>query len=189
MTRSYDGWYQRILAAEGGYSNNPHDPGGLTIFGISARSAPPALKEKVLSGTLTKSDAINRYRTIHQGLMNKYPILAQLDDGMHFAMLDAEIQGPLAVRHLIGATQAALFGLNKTTPLDDSQVLPTLLAYKASSDRERQIVRNALKEETYSLGHELALRIARVNSKQKKTSPTAMITGMVSRITHRFSFM
>jgi len=31
---------ERVLAFEGGYSSNPDDPGGVTNFGISARSHP-----------------------------------------------------------------------------------------------------------------------------------------------------
>ncbi len=32
--------FSRIIASEGGYTNNPADPGGETKFGISKRSYP-----------------------------------------------------------------------------------------------------------------------------------------------------
>lgn len=34
-----------VLRWEGGYSNHPNDPGGLTIYGISSRSYPDAVKK------------------------------------------------------------------------------------------------------------------------------------------------
>lgn len=46
-----------VLAHEGGYSNDPNDPGGETNFGISKR-AYPALNIKIL----TAEDAIEIYR-------------------------------------------------------------------------------------------------------------------------------
>lgn len=45
-----------VLGNEGGYSNDPHDPGGETNFGISKRSY-PHLDIK----TLTREDAITIY--------------------------------------------------------------------------------------------------------------------------------
>lgn len=55
-----DKFYQlidRVLAHEGGYVNNPNDPGGETKFGISKRSYPRLnIKE------LTREDAIELYR-------------------------------------------------------------------------------------------------------------------------------
>jgi lysozyme family protein len=47
---------ESVLAAEGGYSTNPADPGGVTSFGISAR-AHPGLN----LATLTRADAVEIY--------------------------------------------------------------------------------------------------------------------------------
>lgn len=47
-----------VLAAEGGYVNNPSDPGGETKFGISKRSYP-----KLDIANLTRDDAIALYFT------------------------------------------------------------------------------------------------------------------------------
>lgn len=40
MTSSWDAAIKFVLEHEGGYSNNPNDPGGETNFGISKRSYP-----------------------------------------------------------------------------------------------------------------------------------------------------
>jgi len=37
---TFDQAFERLLGHEGGYVNNPHDPGGETKFGISKRSYP-----------------------------------------------------------------------------------------------------------------------------------------------------
>ena len=38
MTDNFDKFIERVLAHEGGYVNNPRDPGGETQWGISKRS-------------------------------------------------------------------------------------------------------------------------------------------------------
>ena len=40
MTDNFDKFIERVLAHEGGYVNNPRDPGGETQWGISKRSYP-----------------------------------------------------------------------------------------------------------------------------------------------------
>lgn len=40
MTVSFDTAFDRLMGAEGGYSNDPNDPGGETNWGISKRSYP-----------------------------------------------------------------------------------------------------------------------------------------------------
>ncbi len=56
MTR-FDWCVERILEREGGLTNDPDDPGGLTNFGISQRQY-PALD----IAALTRTDAIEIYR-------------------------------------------------------------------------------------------------------------------------------
>lgn len=139
MNRSYALWYEKIYNIEKGKANNPHDPGGLTIDGISIRSAPPALKKKLLDGTLSKEDALGRYEQIHEDLMKRIPLLRQVEDGLHFAALDATIQGPLALRQLAAALESAMFGLNKVSKLTetfDSKLLTTYLSM-STVDRKR----------------------------------------------------
>jgi len=60
-----------ILKNEGGYVNNPNDPGGETNYGISKRSFPD-----VDIRNLTQEKAIAIYRASYWG---KYPLLDQLD--------------------------------------------------------------------------------------------------------------
>lgn len=61
MVRAYDPVFERAvektLAHEGGYVNDPQDPGGETNFGISKRSYP-----HVNIAALTREDAIEIYR-------------------------------------------------------------------------------------------------------------------------------
>jgi lysozyme family protein len=54
---NFDTAFEKLIGHEGGYSNNPHDPGGETKFGISKRSY-PALDIAAL--TLAEAKAIYR---------------------------------------------------------------------------------------------------------------------------------
>jgi lysozyme family protein len=62
---------ETVLRNEGGYVNNPNDPGGETNFGISKRSFP----DVDIRG-LKQADAVAIYRTHFWG---KYPLLEQLE--------------------------------------------------------------------------------------------------------------
>lgn len=49
--------FNRLITTEGGYVNNPNDPGGETKFGISKRSYP-----NLIISQLTREDAFNIYK-------------------------------------------------------------------------------------------------------------------------------
>lgn len=55
---NFDSFIDRVLSAEGGYVNDPSDPGGETRFGISKRAYP-----NVDIKNLTRADAVALYRT------------------------------------------------------------------------------------------------------------------------------
>ena len=57
MVDKFDIIIQKVLESEGGYVNDPHDPGGETNYGISKRAFPDVDIAK-----LTKADAKSIYR-------------------------------------------------------------------------------------------------------------------------------
>lgn len=60
MNRDVRDMIDKIIEFEGGYVNSPSDPGGATIYGISAKFNPD-VKEKITSRTLTKDEAAEIY--------------------------------------------------------------------------------------------------------------------------------
>ena len=51
MSANYDKAFSLVVSAEGGYNNNPNDPGGETNFGISKRQYPDVdIKNLTLAG-------------------------------------------------------------------------------------------------------------------------------------------
>ena len=54
---SFDEAFEKLIGHEGGYVNNPKDPGGETKFGISKRSYP---SENIKGMTLDRAKAIYR---------------------------------------------------------------------------------------------------------------------------------
>lgn len=83
---TFDVAIERVLTEEGGYVNNPRDPGGETKWGISKRMYP-----NVDIANLTRDDAKEIYRRDFW-----VPIGVGLDDAHKFMVLDA------AVNHGIG---------------------------------------------------------------------------------------
>ena len=86
----------RILAEEGGLSDHPADPGGLTKYGISKRSYPTL----DIAG-LTLDDAKALYRRDYWQVLHG----DQLPSGLDLLMLDCAInQGPVTAIKLLQRT-------------------------------------------------------------------------------------
>lgn len=75
-------WLIRILGAEGGYVNNPNDPGGETKWGISKRSY-PLLDIK----NLTIEDAVEIYKRDYLGKLK----WREYHDGVAYQLLDLAV--------------------------------------------------------------------------------------------------
>lgn len=83
MRERFDIGLTFVLAEEGGYVNNPNDPGGETNFGISKRKFPD-----VDIKNLTRDGAAAIYRT-HYWVEFR---CGELPLGLDFAMFDAAVQ-------------------------------------------------------------------------------------------------
>jgi len=67
MKETFEKALQFVLKWEGGYSYNPNDPGGLTIFGISQRSYPKEVaKMNELWKQGKKQEALNIAKEIYR---------------------------------------------------------------------------------------------------------------------------
>jgi lysozyme family protein len=90
---NFDEAFDRLIGHEGGYVNNPADPGGETNWGISKRSY-PQLNIK----TLTREDAKLIYRNDFWRRINA----DRLYDGVAFQMFDFAVNSGIetAVRYL-----------------------------------------------------------------------------------------
>lgn len=97
---NFDQAFDRLIGNEGGYVNNPADPGGETQWGISKRSY-PLLNIK----TLTRDQAKAIYLTDFwlRGSMNS------LDPALAFQVFDAAVNHGIetAIRMLQGAAGVA----------------------------------------------------------------------------------
>jgi len=90
---NFDDAIGRVLGIEGGYSNNPNDPGGETQWGISKRSYP-----NVDIKGLTRAAAIAIYRRDFWSQINA----DELFDGVAYQALDFAINSGVttAIRYL-----------------------------------------------------------------------------------------
>lgn len=120
----FDAIISRVLANEGGYTNNPNDPGGETNFGISKRAYP-----QLNIATISRADAVEIYRRdfwvrIHGD---------ELPQAVAYQALDA------AVNHGIDTTVRML--QRALGVADDGHFGPVTLAAVAHAD-SRDVVLN-----------------------------------------------
>ena len=106
MKESFDSAMEAILAWEGGYVNDPNDPGGATKYGISKRAHPDVDISK-----LSKKQA----RKIYQRDYWEPCGCEELPAGLDLLVFDCAVnQGPgFAVRTLqqsVGAAEDGIFG-------------------------------------------------------------------------------
>jgi lysozyme family protein len=130
----FDALIDRVLSHEGGYVNDPRDPGGETKFGISKR-AYPQLDIK----NLTRAQAIEVYRRDYWARMRG----DDLPPGVAFQVFDS------AVNHGIG--QAIRWLQRAAGVADDGVVGPvTIAAVKRLDPADVVLAFNAERLEFYT---------------------------------------
>lgn len=115
--------FERLIGHEGGYSNNPADPGGETNFGISKRAYP---MENIRGMTLARAKTI--YLRDYWGPAG----CDAVPDGLKFDLFDMAVNSGVttAIRTLqnaVGATADGIIG-PKTLQAINSMPAPRLVA-------------------------------------------------------------
>jgi len=97
---TFDLMFDRLIDHEGGYVNNPDDPGGETKWGISKRSYPNLIISK-----LTRNQAKDIYKKDFWERINA----DRLPDGVAFQLFDFAVNSGIetAVRYLQRALSVA----------------------------------------------------------------------------------
>jgi lysozyme family protein len=134
---SFDICFDRLIGHEGGYVDDPHDPGGETNWGISKRSY-PQLDIK----SLTRADAARIYLTDFWK-----PVAGSLPLSVTFQLFDFAVNSGIgnAVRCLqrvVGAVPDGVWGqFSKTAAaaFSESDLLMLLLAERLDFLRKTQV--------------------------------------------------
>lgn len=103
---NFDAAFERLLGHEGGYVDNPRDPGGETKYGISRRAYPG---EDIAGMTLERAKAIYRRDCWGPAGCDAVP------DALRFDLFDAAVNSgvPAAIRLLqraVGEVQDGVLG-------------------------------------------------------------------------------
>lgn len=102
---SFDDAFTALIGNEGGYSNNPADPGGETMWGITARVA----RAKGYTGAM-RDLPLETAKAIAKGMYWDPLCLDQFDPRIAFQMFDANYNGGQTVRWAQQASGAAVDG-------------------------------------------------------------------------------
>jgi lysozyme family protein len=110
-SNNFQPYFDRLIGYEGGYVNDPNDPGGETKWGISKRAYP-----KFIIKELTREDAYNIYK---RDFWDKLE-LDNLSDAVTFQLFDFAVNSGIetAIRYLqraIGVADDGFWGLVSRT--------------------------------------------------------------------------
>lgn len=122
---NFDIAFERLVGHEGGYVNDPADPGGETSFGISKRSYPD-----VDIKNLTRDGAKAIY------LKDFWNALADADSAIKFQVFDFAVNGglPVAIRKLqtaVGVADDGHWGPQSMKAIASMDVNDVLLKFNA----------------------------------------------------------
>jgi lysozyme family protein len=114
-----------ILSAEGGYVNDPRDPGGETKFGISKRSY-PGLDIRSLTLEGAKGLYVKDYWTKYS--LESFPPYIQ------YSLLDFTVNSGYgnairALQRTIGVADDGIFGIISSTRLESLKPIDVLIDY------------------------------------------------------------
>lgn len=110
MADLFDKYIERILSHEGGYTNNPKDPGGATNWGITERVA----RANGYTGemrAMPRQTAIDIYRKVYW----QAPKIDQLPPAIAFQVLDAAINHGISraikwLQEMVGTSADGVLG-------------------------------------------------------------------------------
>ncbi len=127
MNNSFEPAMRAVLDWEGGYVNDPNDPGGKTKFGISKKAYPKLNIEK-----LTKDRARKIYRRDYWSLAGCDEIPAGLD----LMVLDTAVntgieQAVMFLQDVVGTKQDGIWGPNTKAATQAVNVRKALWEYVA----------------------------------------------------------
>ena len=120
----FDTAFERVIGHEGGYVNDPHDPGGETKFGISRRAYPD---EDIAGMTLERAKAI---------YLHDYwrPVgCEQVPDQIRFDLFDTAVNS--------GLTRAVKFLQRAANAVDDGKLGPQTIWAVRNMDPGRLFAR------------------------------------------------
>lgn len=117
--------FDRLIGSEGGYTNDAHDPGGETKFGICKRSYP-----HVDIKNLTIEDARKIYKR------DFWDVLVDVDPAIKFQVFDFAVNSGIqtAIRYLqraIGVADDGHWGPASKAKIASMQVTDVLMLYIA----------------------------------------------------------
>jgi lysozyme family protein len=134
-----------VLSHEGGYVNDPRDPGGETKFGISKRQYPT-----VDIAALTYDDAVKIYRADY---WDKYKV-AQLPPHLRLTFFDCAVNqgGPRAVKFLQAALGVPVDGLIGPKTIAAATLMPKSRLLREFTKRRLEAYSANPNYETYGKG-------------------------------------
>ena len=138
MINNYEYSLAQVLKSEGGYVNNPKDPGGETNMGVTKAAWSTWLKRTILPGEmaqLTHADIIPFYKALYwdKSYCN------QLPTGIDYMVFDASVnmgvgQSIRLLQRSLGCVPDGVIGSNTMTAINDADVKTLIDKFSAQKE-------------------------------------------------------
>ena len=138
MINNYEFSLAQVLKSEGGYVNNPKDPGGETNMGVTKAAWSTWLKRTILPGEmaqLTHADIIPFYKALYwdKSYCN------QLPTGIDYMVFDASVnmgvgQSIRLLQRSLGCVSDGVIGPNTMKAINDADVKTLIDKFSAQKE-------------------------------------------------------
>ena len=138
MINNYEFSLAQVLKSEGGYVNNPKDPGGETNMGVTKAAWSTWLKRTILPGEmaqLTHADIIPFYKALYwdKSYCN------QLPTGIDYMVFDASVnmgvgQSIRLLQRSLGCVPDGVIGPNTMKAINDADVKTLIDKFSAQKE-------------------------------------------------------
>jgi lysozyme family protein len=138
MINNYEYSLAQVLKSEGGYVNNPKDPGGETNMGVTKAAWSTWLKRTILPGEmaqLTHADIIPFYKALYwdKSYCN------QLPTGIDYMVFDASVnmgvgQSIRLLQRSLGCVPDGVIGPNTMKAINDADVKTLIDKFSAQKE-------------------------------------------------------
>jgi lysozyme family protein len=138
MINNYEFSLAQVLKSEGGYVNNPKDPGGETNMGVTKAAWSTWLKRTIMPGEmaqLTHADIIPFYKTLYwdKSYCN------QLPTGIDYMVFDASVnmgvgQNIRLLQKSLGCVADGVIGPNTMKAINDADVKTLIDKFSAQKE-------------------------------------------------------
>ena len=138
MDNNFDKSFALVLKSEGGYVNNPKDPGGETMMGVTKAAWSTWLKKTIMPGEMAKLTIVD-ITPFYKALYWDKSYCPKLPTGLDYMVFDASVnmgvgQSIRLLQKSLGCVADGAIGPNTMKAINDADVKTLIDKYSAQKE-------------------------------------------------------